>query len=518
MTYTCIIQKMNILKLLTTVGFFTLLSRLTGFVRSMLLAFFLGASVTSDALLVSIRISNFLRKILAEGAFNACFVPIFSKILNTKGHEKAEELASKAYSILLFTTVIITIFTVIFYGYVLKTFAPGFNGERLSLSLKLGRICFPFIISTCIVSLISGVLNTLGKFAIPSFLQALVNIGSIVAITLAFLFNFDYATSVAIGFLITGTLQVIIIQTYAAKFNFHFHITKNLISPEIKQVIKKMIPSTLSSGVWQINLLIDSQVASLLSTGAISYIFYADQIIQLPLSTLGIAIGSALIPVFSKSIQTEKIKELKLSFNKTLILSIGFGLPASAAFFCLSEPIVSFITGRGAFLHKDVLCVASVLKIFSLALPAYILNKIITSLFFAYSNTKIPFKSTIINLVTNVIGLFLFVPHLSYNGIALSNVIAAYVSIIYLYTSIPKRISIMKFTKKILLKQFLATVCLAISMIYSNSLLPDFFYFGFLKKFSYLSIIIIFHIALYYFLGILFKFINNNKIVREFKK
>lgn len=509
---------MNIFKLLTTVGFFTLLSRLTGFVRSILLAFFLGASAVSDALLVSIRISNFLRKILAEGAFNACFVPIFSKILNTKGHEKAEELASKAYSILLFTTIMITIFTVVFYGYVLKAFAPGFFGERLCLAMKLGRICFPFIISTCLVALISGVLNTLGKFAIPSFLQALVNIGSIVALTLAFLFNFDYATSVAIGFLITGTLQVIIIQVYAAKFNFHFHITKNLISPEIKQVLKKMIPSTLSSGVWQINLLIDSQVASLLSTGAISYIFYADQIIQLPLSTLGIAIGSALIPVFSKSIQTKKMKELKLSFNKTLIVSVGVGLPAAAAFFCLSEPIVAFITGRGAFLYQDVLHVATVLKIFSLALPAYILNKITISLFFAYSNTKTPFRSTIINLITNVAGLLIFVPHLSYNGIALSNVIAAYVSIVYLYFSLPQKICIMKFTKKILLKQFIATLCLSVSMIYTNSVLTNFFYFGFLKKCLYLGVIVILHILLYYFLGILFKFINNNKIIQEFRK
>ena len=334
---------MNIFKLLTTVGFFTLLSRFTGFIRTVCLSAFLGASVASDALVMAIRIANFLRKVLAEGAFNACFVPIFSKVLNVEGKDNARELASKIYSLLLMITIFISIVVVIFYPIVLKVFAPGFNGDRMSLGVLYGRICFPFIISTTTVAIFSGILNTLGKFGIPAFLQVFINLGSIFAMILAYYFNLDQGVVVSIGILITGILQVVIIKSYANKHNFIVNFRFNFLSPKITLIFKNMIPGLISSGVWQINLLIDSRFASTLTSGGVSYIFYADQILQLPLATLGIAIGSALVPVFSKSINLKKFKQLRIDFNKSLAFSFCMAFPATIGFAVLSFLIVTFI-------------------------------------------------------------------------------------------------------------------------------------------------------------------------------
>lgn len=509
---------MNLFKLLSTVSIFTLFSRITGFFRSILIAFFLGASATTDSLFVAIRISNFLRKILAEGAFSGCFIPIFQDVLTKNGKDAAVKMGQKVYSLLFFLTSLISVVIIIFYPIILKIFAPGFTDERYALGINLGRICFPFIISTCLVALISGILNTIGKFGLPAFLQVFVNIGSIVAMTIAYYFHFDYAYSIAFGFLVTGIIQVIVIQKYAAKFGFKFSLTKNFISPEIKQIFKNMVPSVMSSGIWQINLLVDSQVASLLSAGAISYIYYADQIIQLPLSTLGIAIASALVPIFTKNIADKNFTELKLSFNKTLCLSLGIAMPASAAFIFLADPIIIFIAGRGAFGISEVHSVSRTLQIFSLSLPIFILNKILISIFFSFKDTKTPMKSTIINLICNVSSLIIFVPHFDYLGIAISNVIASYVNVFYLYFHRPKQIKILKLSKKIFAKQFTATVILSFSLYYCNLLMNDYFYMSFMKKFLYLFIAIFINIGIYYTLGIIFKFINFNKILKEFKK
>lgn len=510
---------MNIFKLLTTVGFFTLLSRFTGFIRTVCLSAFLGASVASDALVMAIRIANFLRKVLAEGAFNACFVPIFSKVLNIEGKDNARDLASKIYSLLLMITIFISVIVVFFYPIVLKLFAPGFNGDRMSLSVLYGRICFPFIISTTTVAVFSGILNTLGKFGIPAFLQVFVNLGSIFAMILAYYYDLDQGIVVSIGFLVTGVLQVAIIKSYATRNNFVVDFRFNFLSPKIALIFKNMIPGLISSGIWQINLLIDSRFASTLTSGGVSYIFYADQILQLPLATLGIAIGSALVPVFSRSINLKKFKQLRIDFNKSLAFSFGMAFPATVGLVVLSFPIVAFIIGRGKVTLEDVKIVSDLLSVFAFALPAYVLNKILIAACFSDSDTKTPLYSTTLNMIVNVTLLFFFVPRFSYIGIALSNTVAAYISVLYLYIKKPHKFKILKLFKKILLKQIIVSGILAgLLMLTSDYIFEGFYDYGFLYKLLILGVVILIAIGIYCTLGVVFGFFNQSKIRMEFKK
>jgi len=510
---------MNIFKLLSTVGFFTLLSRITGFIRTVFLSAFLGASCTSDALLMAIRIANFLRKVLAEGAFNACFVPVFSKVFNVDGKEHAEELASKVYSLLMMITISISVFVIFVYPWVLKLFAPGFNGDRMSLGILYGRICFPFIISTTIVAIFSGILNTLGKFGVPAFLQVFINLGTITAMILAYYCKWDQGHAVSVGFLVTGLIQMVIIKHYSKKHNFITSFTFNCLSPKIATIFKNMIPGLLSSGIWQMNLLIDSRFASTLTSGGVSYIFYADQIIQLPLATLGIAIGSALVPIFSKSIHTRNLKRLRIDFNQSVSFSLGIALPATVGLIFLAFPIVTFIIGRGKVNFFDVQIVSELLSVFACGLPAYVLNKILIAACFSDTDTKTPLYSTIFNMLINVTLLYCLVPKFSYIGIALSNTVAAYVSVAFVYIKRPKKFRFLKLFKRILVKQCCASIIFGGILFRVSEYISNGFYERpFILKLLILGVVITISLGVYCLLGGILGFIKPKKIKKEFKK
>lgn len=510
---------MNIIKSLATVSFFTMLNKLTGFFRAMLMTSILGASIVTDALIIALKIANMLRKIFAEGAFNSAFVPFFSKINKINGIKKANSLACKTFSLLLYTTIIISILVIFFYEKIIYFFAPGFEGARLQETIFLGKILFPFIISACLVALMSSILNTFGRFAVPSSIQILINLAAIFAlIGSEYYFETDTATCIAYAILIAGFIQVIILWINLYKMGFVIKLRANIFSSSVIKIIKNMAPSVLAVGVYELNSIVGNQFSSMLGTGCISYLFYAEQILQLPFSIFGIALGSALLPTFTANINRKLFKTLNFNYNKTLAFSMGFSIPATISIFIISDIIVAFIYGRGKFSLTDVNAVASILKITILSLPMQIFIKIAASLFFADDNNTIPLKGALINFITNFITIAALINVYGYIAIAFGTVIASFFHALYLNAKLPKYLYILKIFKIVIFKQFIGGCIVGGYCFFVENMFERFYFFGEITKLIIMILVVGSGSILYTFIGSKLGFFNLVKMIKEIKK
>ena len=400
---------MNIIKSTGTFSFYTLISRILGYFRDILIAIFLGTGLLADVFFVAFRIPNTFRRLFAEGTFNAAFVPSYTSQLvksKSKSNLFANEIFNLLFLILLFLTLVIELFMPAFVSLI----APGFvnDKEKMNLAIDLTRITFPFLMFISLASFFSAILNSHNKFAVAAAASIILNITLVGVLIFGNFLNDQLVYYLSYGVSFAGLLQLIFLYIFVRD---HYLIKLSLIftfNKEIKTFFKKLLPSIFSSGVTQINILVGTIIASF-QTSAVSYLYYADRIYQINLAIAGIAIGVVILPQLSKYIEQKKKKNILLIQNKALELSMFLSLPASAALFVGSEKIISALFGYGSFSEEAVYNSAKALYYFGLGLPAFVLIKVFSTFFFANHDTKTPFYISLFSVILNIfISLYYF--------------------------------------------------------------------------------------------------------------
>ena len=393
---------MNLLSSASIFSFFTLISRVLGYLRDILIAFFLGASIFADAFFVAFRLPNTFRRLFAEGTFNAAFIPSYTeaKIENKKkGKKFADDVLSLLILILIFIVTLVEIFT----PYLVYIIAPGFieDDVKFNLAVELTRITFPFLFFVSLSSFFSGILNSNNKFAAAAAAPIILNIILILSLVISYYLNFNFAKQLSYGVTLAGIFQLFFLFYITLNFYKPNLILELKINNRVKFFFKKLLPSILSSGVTQINILIGTIIASF-ESGAVSYLYYADRIYQINLAIAGIAVGTVSLPALSKAFKNKNIKKLSNIQNKSFELSLLLSIPASFGLIFSSEQIVSALFGYGSFSKEDVKLTADALKYFGYGVPAFALVKILSNFFFARNNTKSPFYISIGMVVINI--------------------------------------------------------------------------------------------------------------------
>lgn len=421
---------MGVMRAAITVGSFTLLSRIIGFLRECVMVFCLGAGIYTDALLVALRLANTFRRIFAEGAFNSSFLPRFSKVLNNEGQENANIVLADVFLAL---TIIISIFCAIvlaFFPSVLRIILSGFDvlSEKFQLTVTLGRICFPYLLFISLASLFAGVLNTVNRFALPSAVHSLLSLFTMTAMLIGYFFDLSHFVTVhivSVFVLLSGITQSLVLFSAVRRCGFHIKLRLNFWSDKVKDILKNMIPGIIGAGVWQLNLLVDTTISSYLPTGTITCINLADRLNQFPLGTLGIALSTALLPVLSKHIASKDFHSASKELEKGLVFAFLFTLFATTLFIALSEPTVAVAFQRGLFEEEQVKITADAVVGFAIGLPAYVLTKVFSSVYFACGDTKSPVIFGGVSVILNALFLVTFVPFLKYFGLALCTSLSA---------------------------------------------------------------------------------------------
>ena len=332
---------MNLLSSTSVFGFYTLVSRVLGYLRDILIAIFLGTSIYADAFFVAFRLPNTFRRLFAEGTFNAAFIPSYSD-QKIKGKKFAKKFADEVLSIISILLVFLIIIIEIFTPFIVYIIAPGFyeNSEKFNLAVEFTRITFPFLLFVTLSSLLSGILNTNNKFAAAAAAPIILNVILILSLFLAFNNNLNIAKSLSVGVTLAGIFQFIILVIVTRKFYFPSILFIKKINNNIRVFFKKLIPSIFSSGITQINILIGTIIASFQS-GAVSYLYYADRIYQINLAIAGIAIGTVALPNLAKSIKLKKQILVEKLQTKSIELCLLLSIPAALGLLIISEHISS---------------------------------------------------------------------------------------------------------------------------------------------------------------------------------
>jgi putative peptidoglycan lipid II flippase len=467
---------MSLFRSVFTISFYISISRILGFVRDVLIAQYLGVSMMSDAFFAAFRLPNFFRRIFAEGAFNSAFVPIFVEKLQNKKDGDELLFVRNIFSFLFYALLVFTIIFQIFMPIFMKILFPGFfaDPEKSSLLISLSRITIFYLIFISLVSLCSGILNSLGKFAVPASSPIILNLTLIFSIFIFGSFTQNYAYALSWGVFAAGILQFIWLFYFTCKAKFLLYPQMPKMNSDMKKFFRKLIPGIIGGNVLQINLLVDSIFASSI-LGAVSYLYYADRVNQLPLAMIGIAIGIALLPALSRRIKAgEHDSAIKLQ-NLALEVGLILVIPATLALTVLSYPIISSLFERGKFTADESFSVAKALMFYSFGLPSYVLVKVMEPAFFSRGDTKTPMKIAMIclanNATLNVIFSFL---GFGYVGIILASTVSTYLNLTLLITILMKKKHF--YFEKDFGKKFLLILIPSILMALTLAIVRNYFY------------------------------------------
>ncbi len=426
---------MSFIKSIATFSSFTMISRITGFLRDMIIATFLGAGTISDAFLVSFKLPNLFRSLFAEGAFTSAFVPLFSSKLIASGRDKSVEFAAKAISLLTFFLIIFTILFELNMPTIVKILAPGFteDPEKVALTIDLCRITFPFLLFISIVSFQAGILNSFDHFAAPAAAPIILNLGMIVAGLLSVVFLDAPVYGMAWGITIAGFIEIVWLKYFLNKESIcirpDFHFLRLFRDKEIRTLFKKIAPGVVGAGIYQINMAVDTILVSLVSGGAVSWLYYANRLQQLPLGVIGAAISVALLPLLTRKLKAGEIKEAANVQDKAVFYGLMMSLPAAVIFICLSDSLIALLFEHGRFTATDTHKTALALQAYAIGLPCYVMVKALMPNFFARGDTTTPVKYSVIVFLTNLILNLLFMKPFGHVGIATATSVAAFVSL-----------------------------------------------------------------------------------------
>ncbi len=418
---------MSLIKAMTTVAGLTGVSRIAGFVRDILTAAYLGANPVADAFFVALKLPNFFRRVTAEGAFSIVFVPMYSKKIEKEGQEQADAFASNAFISMLCALSVFTLLALAFMPYFIKLIAPGFSGDELRepLAIELARITFPYLLLMSLTALLGGILNAKDRFAPFAFAPVLFNLSLIVALLLSNMFE-TVGHALSWGLLFSGVLQFAFLWGCARKSRVSIKACRPKFDADIHKVLRLMGPAVIGAGVVHINLFADLIIASFLKSGSISYLYYADRLNQLPLGVVGIAVGTALLPMLSRAMTKSETAEAQHLFNRALEYCLLLALPAALALAVMPLSLITVLFERGAFEASDSLVTSQVLSAYAIGLPAYISIKVFSTAHWAREDTKTPVKISVLATVLNIVLSIILIQFIGVVGIALATSLAGW--------------------------------------------------------------------------------------------
>jgi putative peptidoglycan lipid II flippase len=432
---------MALLRSITTVGGYTMISRVLGFARDILIADILGASAVADTFFVAFKYPNFFRRLFAEGAFNAAFVPLFSGLLAAAGRARAKAFAEGTFAVLLCALLFLVAAFEIAMPWAMYAIAPGFaaDPEKFQLAVTLTRITFPYLLFISLVSLMAGVLNSLDRFAAAAATPIILNISLIAALIGLARFTDTPGHALAWGVAAAGIAQFLWLYVVLHGAGMGLKLRLPRLTPKVRRLLKLMLPGAIGAGVVQINLLIDVLIASFLPSGAISYLYFADRVNQLPVGVIGVGVGTALLPLLSRQIRSEQAAAALDSQNRALEFALLLTIPAAAALMVISGPVIGALFGRGAFGAVEVGAASMALVAYGSGLPAYVLVKVLTPGYFARENTVTPVKIASLCVAINLVLNLALMGPLAHVGIALATAIAAWINAALLAVGLMKR-------------------------------------------------------------------------------
>ncbi len=418
-------ENSRVVKAAGVIGAATLLSRILGFIRDAVIAWFFGAGFSSDAFIAAFRIPNLLRRLFAEGSLSSAFIPVFTQYIVNRGQPEAYRLARSAFRLLSVFLILVTLGGILLSPWIVKFVAPGFAADKFSLTVTLTRLMFPYIFFVGLVALCMGILNVLGHFAAPALAPVLLNISIIGSVFFISPSLAEPAVGLAVGVLIGGVLQLALQLPALMRHGFRFWEKAKLLHPGLKQVGTLIVPTILGGAVYQINIVIGTILGSLLAEGSVTYLYFADRLVQFPLGVFAIAAATAVLPSLSRQAAAEDFEALSDTFVHALKLVFFISIPAMVGLIVLREPIVALLFQRGEFDQSATRLTAQALLYYSLGLWAFSAVRIVAATFFAMQDTRTPVKMAAISIITNIIlGVVLMKP-LAHGGLALATSLAS---------------------------------------------------------------------------------------------
>lgn len=442
----------------------TFLSRLLGFIRDMVIAGFFGAGMAADAFFVAFRIPNLLRRLFAEGSLTIAFIPVFTEYLQKDGEAAAFQMARSAFRLISLILALAAVLGILLAPLIVRIMAPGFMlaPDKLSLTIGLTRFMFPYIIFICLVALCMGILNALGHFAAPAFAPVFLNLSMIVVVLLVSPHLQNPVYALAIGVLLGGLLQLALQIPFLVKSGLFFWKAAGWFHPGLKRVGILMLPAVFGAAVYQINIIVGNMLASLLPQGSISYLYYADRLVQFPLGIFAIATATAVLPSFSKYAARNDTAALNETFGYALRLVSFITVPAMVGLIILREPIIGLLFQRGAFDADTTILTAQALLYYGFGLWAFSAVRIVVPLFYALQDTRTPVTMAAISIGVNIIlGATLMWP-LKHGGLALATSLASILNLVLLIRALNKKVGLLKWVP--VLKSIIKSLCCAVVM------------------------------------------------------
>jgi len=494
---------MNLIASTSTFGFFTLISRILGYVRDILIAIFLGTSLFADAFFVAFRLPNTFRRLFAEGTFNAAFIPSYAGAL-AKNKTEADSFAKNVFNLLFIILLIFVLVAEIFMPQLIFLIAPGFYNEpeKLKLAVELSRITFPFLFFICLASFFGAILNSYNKFAAAAAAPIILNVVLIGSLFFSKWFNTSDVLILSYAVSLAGFLQLLLLLFFVRN-NFKPILSiKVKIDKKIKFFFQKLLPSIFSSGVTQINILVGTIIASF-QAGAVSYLYYADRVYQMNLAVAGIAVGTVMLPELSKHVKNNNLEQINNLQNRALELCLFLSVPAAVALILASEQIITSLFGYGSFDNLSVTNTAIALTFFAFGVPAFSILKIFSNLFFARNDTKTPFYLSVVSVSLNIVISVSLFNKLGFVIIPIATSISSWINVFMHYYFIKKR-DLYTFDSKFIYKfprMILSVVVMGLILYLLLGFFSDKFDYNESWKFIYLFIIVIISLISYFLIS-----------------
>jgi putative peptidoglycan lipid II flippase len=457
---------MRLLRSSAVVGLFTMASRILGFARDILIAAVLGTGPVAEAFFVALRFPNLFRRLFAEGAFNAAFVPLYARTLEGEGEDKARQLLREILSVMIMALSLFVVVSTIAMPWLMYAIAPGFaideDGLRLNLAILFTQITMPYILLMSVTAMMGGVLNSHDRFIAAAAAPILLNMVLISILAYAMrdagISLSDALTNepvevenaerfglyLCIGVTISGLLQALFLFVGCRRIGVKLSLTRPRITPGVRRLIVLGVPGAIAAGVTQINIIVSQQIASF-QDGAVALLYYADRLYQLPLGVIGIAMGVALLPALSKRLRADDNQGAANAMNRALEISMALTLPAAVAMLVMPNFLVSGLFQRGEFDAMDVTGTALAVQAFAVGLPAFVLIKVFAPGFFAREDTRTPMRFAAISMLVNVVaGIALFIaiksyyPDFGHVGLAAATSLAGWINAILLMIALRK--------------------------------------------------------------------------------
>jgi putative peptidoglycan lipid II flippase len=435
---------MSLLKSAATVGGFTLVSRVLGFIRDQLIAFTIGTGPVAEAFFVAQRLPNLFRALFAEGAFNNAFVPQFARKMEAEGKDTALGFGHDTLSVLFTWMLVFCAIAMILMPWLMPFYARGFRNdpEKMALATEYTRVCFPYLGMMSLTALFGGILNSMGRFvaaaAAPIFLNIVVIAMTLVGWWLGLGNTPETGRLLAWAVTLSGVVQLALLAANAYYAGAKIVPSVPRMTADVKKVLKLSVPGLISGGITQFNLFIATMLATGF-TGGVAFLYYADRLFQLPLGLIGVAIGVVLLPALSRKLRAGDTQGALDSQNRALEFALFLTLPAALALIILGRPILHTVFEHGAFTRADTIAVAPVLAAFALGLPAFTLTKIFQPGFYAREDTRTPMNFAILAVLVNLVASLILSRSLEQLGIAYATSLAAWVNAVLLIVTSVKR-------------------------------------------------------------------------------